>query len=185
MNHYIDIQLLPDAEFKVTSLMNSLYSKLHKVLCDYKSTSIGVSFPEIDKTPGSKLRIHGSQSDLDNLMEVGWIGGMRGYCEVSQVMPVPDTVHHRTLSRHQPEKTMAKLRRLKNRGHSTEDKLDAYQENLQQHDAKMKGPYLELQSGSSGHRYRRYLVLGDVNNHSKEGKFDQFGLSKTATLPYF
>jgi len=183
MNHYLDILLKPDAEMAVNRLLNIVYTKLHKALYDLKSTSIGISFPKYEVTLGNVLRIHGDKSNISDLQGLSWIGGMSGYCVVSEINPVPEDVKFRMISRKQSNMSPAKMRRLLKRGSITEDEVKAYK-------AKMftKGlddPYLELVSGSNGHKHRRYIEFGDLVDEPVPGEFDQFGLSKTATVPWF
>ena len=60
--------------------------------------------------------------------------------------------------------------------------VEAYKDKMvEQH---QKGPFLELQS-SKGGRYRRYIAIGDLAGKEVAGEFNQFGLSKTATIPWF
>ncbi|MCK9505365.1 MAG: type I-F CRISPR-associated endoribonuclease Cas6/Csy4 [Porticoccaceae bacterium] len=183
MTHYNDILLLPDPEFPATLLMNAVYSKLHKVLVDLKSTSIGVSFPKCKKTLGNLLRLHGSDKDLEQLWQSDWLGGMRGYCEVGEILQVPEGARHRRVGRVQTNMSQAKLNRLLKRGSITEAEAEQYLEKMGRQ--QFKGPYLELQSGSNGHKHRRYVELGELIDQPLEGGFDQFGLSKTATVPWF
>lgn len=49
----------------------------------------------------------------------------------------------------------------------------------------LDAPYLELQSASNGHRHRRYIEFGELLDAPVRGEFDSFGLSKTATVPWF
>lgn len=183
MNYYLDIRLKPDPEFKSTILMNAVYSKFHKALCDLNSVSIGVSFPKYKKMLGDLMRIHGTAEALDKLQCLNWIGGMKGYCEQSDIKPVPTGAKFRVVSRKQSTMSNAKLNRLLKRSSITEDQIEQYT-------AKMctKGldnPYLELISGSSGHKHRRYIEFGKLQDSPVDGSFDQFGLSKTATVPWF
>jgi len=46
-------------------------------------------------------------------------------------------------------------------------------------------PFLELDSTSNGNKHRRYIQFGELQNVSVPGSFDMFGLSKTATVPWF
>ncbi|VAX06000.1 CRISPR-associated protein, Csy4 family [hydrothermal vent metagenome] len=46
-------------------------------------------------------------------------------------------------------------------------------------------PYLELESSSNGRLHRRYIEFGEIQKNRVFGEFDQFGLSKTATVPWF
>jgi CRISPR-associated endonuclease Csy4 len=183
MHKYIDIKLFPDAENRSTLLMNAVYSKLHKALYDLSSTSIGVSFPEYNVTLGDVLRLHGSEIDLGALQGKNRLGGMAGYCRVSEILAVPDNVKYRTVSRQHVTMTLSKLNRLIKRGSIPEDEVKQYKAKM--FTRGLDNPYLELQSGSNGQRHRRYIQFGDLCDVSTEGVFDQFGLSNTATVPWF
>jgi CRISPR-associated endonuclease Csy4 len=183
MDHYTDIIILPDPEFPATVLLNSLYAKLHKALHDLASTNIGVSFPKYRITLGNVLRIHGEQSALHDLQGLNWIGGMSGYCAISAVTPVPSGVKFRTVARKQPTMSQAKLNRLIKRGSITEDEIKNYK--AQMFSKGLDNPYVELNSGSNGQKHRRYIEFGELQEQPVPGKFDQFGLSRTATIPWF
>lgn len=183
MDNYVEITLRPDAEMPLNWLMNAVYTKLHKALHDLGSTSIGVSFPQYKITLGNTLGIHGTQSDLETLQQQKWLGGMSGYCKVSEISPVPPNVKHRTVSRKQTTMSQSKLRRLIKRGSITEDEAKQYRAKM--FSKGLDNPYLELQSNSNGHRHRRYLEFGELLDHPVAGEFDHFGLSKTATVPCF
>lgn len=183
MDTYLDITLKPDAEMPINWLTNAVYTKLHKVLCDLGSNSIGISFPCYKFTLGNVLRLHGSASNLRVLQEYSWLGGMSGYCSLSELLPVPGGAKHRTISRKQSNMTQAKLNRLIKRGSITEYEVKIYKAKM--FTKGLDNPYLELQSGSNGHKHRRYIQFGELLDHPVAGEFDQFGLSKTATIPWF
>ena len=183
MDCYIEFHLLPDPEFPAPLLMNAIYSKLHKALFDLKTTSIGVSFPHCKKTLGSVLRLHGSSEDLQRLQQRDWMGAMRGYCASGQISVVPDGVRHRRVFRQQTNMSEAKLKRLLKRGSIDDAAVNQYrQKMLGQH---LSGPYVELRSASNGQQHRRYIELGALLDKPVAGDFDYFGLSKTATVPWF
>ncbi|QRN03374.1 type I-F CRISPR-associated endoribonuclease Cas6/Csy4 [Legionella sp. MW5194] len=183
MDHYQDIIIFSEPEFPVPVLMNALYSQLHKALCDLHSTSIGVSFPKYDKTLGNILRVHGNKIALQGLQNLNWIGGMKGYCVENPIRSVPVCTKFRTVYRKQPTKSQSKLRRLLKRGSLAETQIGQYEasriENF------WDSAYFQLVSGSNGKRYRRYLELGKMLDQPVLGEFDQFGLSKTTTIPWF
>jgi len=183
MNHYTDISILPDPEFPATVLMNSLYTKLHRVLCDLNSTRIGVSFPQHKIMLGNVLRIHGAVDDLTELQQKDWLGGMAGYCQVSSIGDVPTGVKHRVIRRKQATMSHSKLNRLLKRGSITQDEITQYKARMFANG--LDEPYIELQSGSNGRRHRRYIDLGPLLDKPVAGVFDQFGLSKTGTVPWF
>lgn len=183
MKHYIDSVLSPDPEFVETTLMNALMSKLHKALHELASTSIGVSFPNYQVTLGNKLRIHGTESDLKNLQAKDWLGGMKGYCEITDIKPIPSKVKYRTVSRKQTTMSQAKLRRLIKRKSITEEEIKQYKAKM--FSKGLDNPYLEIVSNSNHQKHRRYIEFGELTNNPTNGEFDSFGLSKTATIPWF
>ena len=183
MDFYIDLQLKPDAGMPVNRLLNAMYSKFHKALCDLKSENIGVSFPAYKVLLGNKLRIHGSSANLATLQQLNWIGGLVSHCDVSQVLVVPKDHLHRSVGRKQTTMSQSKLCRLLKRGSITEQEVNQYKAKM--FTKGLDNPYLELISGSSGHKHRRYIEFGKLQGQPVIGNFDQFGLSKSATIPWF
>lgn len=183
MDNYIEITLRPDAEMPLNWLMNAIYTKFHKALHDLGSTSIGISFPKCKVTLGNTLRIHGSDKNLSALHQQDWLGGMKGYCKVSDITAVPESVKHCTISRKQTTMSGSKLRRLIKRGTISEEEAKQYRAKM--FSKGLDNPYLELQSASNSHRHRRYIEFGELLDHPVIGEFDSFGLSKTATVPWF
>ncbi len=183
MDNYINIQLKPDAKKPINWLLNEIYTKLHKALCDLSATDIGVSFPKVGVTLGGVLRLHSTEQRLKQLMQLNWLGGMSGYCEVSEVLGVPDNCQYRTLGRLKPAMSQSKLNRLIKRGTIQPQQVKDYRAKM--FSKGLDNPYLEIQSGSNGQRYRRYIQFGELRDASVSGAFDQFGLSKIATVPWF
>lgn len=183
MDFYIEITLLPDAEFSYILLLNSLYNKLHKTLYDISSTFIGVSFPQYKATLGNVLRLHGNSKDLERLMAMQWIGALNGYCEIEPISKVPSDCKYRKFSRQQSNMSQAKLRRLIKRGTLKPDMTVEYVSKMGE--KLIQSPYLELTSISTGQRYRRYIKISEITNIPTSGNFDCFGLSKSATVPWF
>ncbi|RAP35385.1 type I-F CRISPR-associated endoribonuclease Cas6/Csy4 [Candidatus Marinamargulisbacteria bacterium SCGC AAA071-K20] len=183
MNFFINIELKPDSEMPVNRLLNNVYTKLHETLCDVNSTSIGISFPRYKVLFGNMLRIHGSEGDLSQLQKMSWLGGISGYCDISGITAVPDGVQFRTISRKQTTMSQAKLNRLLKRGTISADDVKVYKAKM--FTKGLDNPYVELVSRSNGHKHRRYIEFGELLNNPVNGEFDQFGLSKTATVPWF
>ena len=147
MNYYVDIQVQPDAEMRVNVLLNMVYTELHKTLHSLKATDIGVSFPQYRVTLGKTLRIHGNKERLEEIQGLNWLGGMTGYCNVSEVLPVPQQVSYRTISRKQTNLSEAKLRRLQKRGTlSSPEEVKNYRQTMLR--SGLDNPYVELASMS-------------------------------------
>ena len=179
----MDIRIKPDAEMRENVLLNKVYTKFHKALCDLKATDIGISFPKYRVKLGEVVRIHASSDRLKELQTMNWLGGLSGYCDASDVLPVPEQVKYRVISRVQSNMTEAKLRRLIKRGSILPEQIKVYKAKM--FAAGLDNPYLELQSNSNGHKHRRFVQFGDLSSTQVEGEFDQFGLSKTASIPWF
>ena len=184
MNFYIDIRLKPDAEMRRNVLMNMVYTKLHKALFDIQCSDVGVSFPEYKVLLGNLIRIHSNKKRLRQLLEMDWVGGLGGYCLVSEILAVPKDCSFRRLKRKRQKLTKSKLKRLQGRG-----SLDS-PEDVKGYKAKMfkdglSEPYVELASSSNGNSHRRYFEFGELLDQPVGGEFDSFGLSKTGTVPWF
>ena len=46
-------------------------------------------------------------------------------------------------------------------------------------------PYLDLFSGSTEQVHRKFFAFSDLKDKPIDGKFDSYGLSKVATIPWF
>ena len=183
MNYFIDIKIKPDAEMRENVLLNKVYSKLHTVLYSLKSGDIGVSFPNYKVLLGDVIRLHGTESRLSELQNTNWLGGLSGYCQLAPIQIVPDNVTYRKISRIQSNMTEAKMRRLISRGSISTNDIKRYKAKM--FSLGLDNPYLELESSSNGHKHRRYLNFSEETSLPATGEFDFFGLSKTATIPWF
>ena len=184
MDYYLDIKIVPDAEVPIYFIRNKVYSKLHKVLSALKSTDIGVSFPCFKIKLGNTIRLHGEQKNLLKLQEIDWLGALSGYCDIGKIILIPDDIKgYRTVSRIQSNMTESKLRRLIKRGSISPEEVKKYRAKMFQKG--LDNPYVELESSSNGHKYRRYIAFSELSDTPKSGEFDQFGLSKEATIPWF
>lgn len=183
MNYYLDIKIVPDDDVPIYFIRNKIYSKLHKALHTLKSTDIGVSFPRYKVLLGDVIRLHSSETRLKELNAMNWLGGLSGYCSVSAVQKIPEKVSHRNTSRIQANMTEAKLRRLIKRGSISIEDAKNYKAKM--FSQGLDNPYIEFESSSNGHKHRRYLNFSNFCDTASSGEFDSFGLSKTATVPWF
>ena len=193
MNSYINIQIKPDAEFRENVLLNKAFTKLHKALHDSKQTTIGVSFPNIKLKLGDTIRLHGDKLSLETLQQSNWLGGLSGYCQVSDILPVPKEVEgYRTVSRIQTTMTLKKMEKRVSHQESkgileTKEDIKAYKRQYKEkmYASSLDNPYLELQSTSTGNIYRVFIAMGELQQQNQAGTFNAFGLSKVATIPWF
>jgi CRISPR-associated endonuclease Csy4 len=183
MDHYIDITLKPDAEMRENVLLNMVYAKLHKALFNLTSTAIGVSFPDYQVLLGKRIRLHGASTELEKLQSLNWLAALSGYCGVSAAQKVPQQVQHRVIGRKQSNMKQAKLNRLIKRGTIAPERIKDYKAKM--FTKSLDNPYVELKSTSNGEQHRRYFEFGELQSEPVNGKFDYFGLSKQATVPWF
>ena len=186
MDHYLDLSVMPDPEFRETTLLGALVSKLHRRLVALEADDIGISLPDHERAPplGSRLRIHGTRERLAMLMQEEWLGGMWGQLVIAPLRPVPAEVLHRGVRRRQYKTNAERLRRRRMRRHG-----ETYEEVRQRIPdtvaRKVKTPFLTINSSSSGQRFSLFLEHEPVQNKPSPGVFNTYGLSRKATSPWF
>lgn len=187
MLQYIDIHLRTDPEFPTHQLMAALFAKLHRRLAELKSQRIAVSFPGYQETPatlGRTLRLIGPGSELVRLMERDWFQGMRDHADMRPVAAVPHDAGQRTLRRVQAKSSPERLRRRQMRRHNltAEQVLERVPDSCAE---TLKLPFLTLSSASTGQKFNLFLRLGQSAPATEAGDFNSYGLSATATIPWF
>lgn len=185
--HYIDVRLLPDPEFSQAHLLGALYAKFHRALVGLGTHEIGVSFPQYSMQPrtlGQIMRLHGGDGALSALLSTDWLRGMRDHVELGVLSAVPQAAQHRRLLRRQFKTSADRLRhrRMRRKGETYEQATQAIPDSVgRQPDL----PYVQLRSASTGQRFCLFLALGDPELQPVAGVFNAYGLSSTATLPWF
>ena len=186
MGHFVDIKLLAEPEFPTVQLMAGLYSKLHLAIVALKTDAIAVSFPEYSEHPvglGSVLRIVGPETVIQQLLATAWLGGMRDHVSATSVAPVPQDATARVLQRVQVKSSADRLRRRRMRRHgiTADQAADQIPNSAAE---RLNLPFVQLSSGSTGQRFRLYFQLKQADR-PQSGQFNAYGLSNTATIPWF
>lgn len=189
MEYYIDIHLRPDPDFPPVILMGVLYSKLHRALYDLRSDDIGVSFPDHKtgvrvRTPGERLRVHGQKNRLQKLMSIAWLAGMREHVMLEAIQPVPGEVRYRLVRRRQF-----------NTGNPSRIKRYAQRHDIGVEEARqlmekpalrqITLPFVQISSRSTGQRFALFIEHGQLQSQPALGRFNHYGLSTEATVPWF
>lgn len=187
MNAYLEIRLLPDPEFAPTTLMNALFSKLHRGLVEHGGEQIGVSFPDSRKQSqplGERLRLHGSAEDLHQLMASNWLAGIRDHIVVGTVSEVPADAKQRVVRRVQAKSNPERQRRrlMARKGVSAEQAICAIPDTAIE---TLKLPYVVLTSRSTGQQFRVFVEQLPLQDEVVIGTFSSYGLSPTTTVPWF
>ena len=185
MDHYIDIDLQIDPEFSSPLLMSALFSKLHRALIG--QTGIGVSFPGFDASApnlGTRLRLHSSHHSLTDLMALNWLAGMRDHVRLGGLDKVPAVSQHRVVCRVQSQSSAERLRRRLMQRHNLD--LARALERIPDSAARfLKLPFVQLRSTSTSQSFRLFIEHGRLVDNPTLGSFSAYGLSQSATVPWF
>ena len=190
MDHYVEIRLVPDPEFPQSFLMNALFGKLHRALVADRHSDIGVSFSGYKEgrraqTLGDTLRLHGTQASLTRLMDSGWLHAMRDHVDASPCQPIPaDIQGYRVVKRQQFKTNAERLRRRYAARHDTtlEDARTRIPDSIER---KVTLPYLQISSQSTQQRFCLFIAQGPLQKMPSTGRFNAYGLSTNATVPWF
>lgn len=188
--HYIDVRLLPDPEFSHAHLLGALMSKLHRALVHMQSSDLGVSFPQHVNAPLAKrslgvvLRLHGNSTALEGLMAMEWLKGMRDHVQIAPLEVVPAGAAHRVVQRRQFKTNAERLRRRRmlRKGETAEQAAAAIPNSVER---RVHLPYIQLRSGSTGQPFCLFIEHGIARPTAVAGRFNAYGLSLGATIPWF
>lgn len=183
MNSYIDVRLKPDAELREAELSSKVFTKFHKALVTLGTNQIGISFPLVSYKLGQLFRIHSNQGLLIDLQSFNWLGSLSGYCQVGEILTVPEQAKHRVVSAKRGNLSTSKLRRLVARGTIDKDGEKRYK--IKMLSQGFDNAYLDLFSRSTGQTYRKFFEFSEIKQEAVKGTFDSYGLSKSATVPWF
>jgi CRISPR-associated endonuclease Csy4 len=182
----MDIRILADPEIPPPHLMSALFEKLHRQLVRIKAGDIGVSFPQVDAAKphlGRVLRLHGTDATLAQLEDGAWLEGMRDHVHSGTIEPVPLEVEYRQVRRVQSKSSAERLRRRQMKRHNwTKEEAETRIPNSVERTLSL--PYLTIGSGSTRQRFNLFIEHRVAQN-SSAGRFNSYGLSDTATVPWF
>ena len=186
MSHYLDILLRSDPEIAPHQLMAALYSKLHLALVQLDSSTLGVSFPGYTEKPaslGDRLRVLGPEADLQRLLALPWRGGLQDHIHLSTVGVIPPQAGYRRLSRVQAKSSPERLRRrqMKRHGLTVEEAKARVPDSCAE---TLTLPFVVMRSASTAQTFQLFLRCMPVAA-AVEGTFNTYGLSATATVPWF
>ena len=187
MDSYLDIHLLPDPEFPPPMLMSALFAKLHRGLVHHGGGKIGICFPDHSDTGprlGEKLRLNGTAGALEALMQSNWLQGMRDHVDTSGVLAVPTDCAHRVVRRVQAKSSPERLRRRR-MARQNQNEAAARQAIPDSAAERLHLPYVTLTSRSTDQRFRLFIEHLPTQASPITGHFTSYGLSATATVPWF
>jgi CRISPR-associated endonuclease Csy4 len=109
---------------------------------------------------------------------------MRDHTEVTPVTSVPADATQRQLRRVQAKSSPERLRRRQMRRHglTEEQALERVPDSAAEF---LKLPFVSLASATTGQTFPLYLGLGTPAPIAQAGTFNAYGLSTSATIPWF
>lgn len=185
--HYIDIRVIPDPESGPTQLLGALYDRLHIALVHQHRDDIGISFPGYGLNPrtlGTTLRLHGSETDLQQLLATDWVKGMRDHVRTGSLAAAPVGAPHRTVQRKQFKTSAERLRRrrMRRKGETEEQAKAAIPASMER---RPNLPYVHLHSRSTGQPFCLFVTMGPLQRQATPGNFNSYGFGGAATVPWF
>lgn len=146
-----------------------------------------MGFPGYDsrrRTLGECLRLYGDEAALQPWAAGAWLGSLRDHVRSTAPLPVPAAAAHRTLRRIQVKSSPERLRRrLMKRHQFTEEQA---RQRIPDSMGRMTDlPYVQLASTSTAQQFKLFLALGPAQSQPQAGDFNTYGLSATATVPWF
>lgn len=195
---YIELMLLPDDEISLQLLWKRVFAQVHWALSTFGNANngritLGVSFPQYnfaDVSLGHRLRIFALVAeDLHGLKLPHLLRDIQDYVHFSDIKDVPKNCGYVSFNRavrrtagckSKLARRQVKRAQLKGIDISHEDALANYSDFTE----KTQYPYINLVSNSSGMLFP-LAIKSTPQITAKEGDFNSFGLSNSATVPAF
>ncbi len=196
MKYYQDITLIPDMEVSIGFLWHKVFLQIHIGLADNKqpdgTSVIAVSFPEYKKTGfplGSQLRLFAeSEPQLVQFNVEKWLERLQDYCHIKPIRQVPDVKKFVRFQRKAIKSPERKAHRLAEHLQKPVAEIVKYRK---QNDLfnECKLPFINMESQApteTGDKNKfRLFIEQTFHDEAAQGSFDCYGLTKTATIPWF
>ncbi len=197
MKYYIYITLLPDAEASLGFLWQKVYQQLHIALADNKvdknESAISIAFPKYrdNEFPlGDKVRLFANQQEqLKQLNVEKWLIRFMDYTHIKPIKEVPLTVKQFARFKRKQFKSNF-IKEAKRRAMYTGESLEVAQEHFKHYQTETSLPFINMISLSMNgditlNRKFKLFITRELFEKAQLGVFDCYGLSKTATVPWF
>ena len=200
MKYYLDITLLPDAEANLGFLWQKVFQQVHIALVDNKigdnesavALSI-VNYGDKNFPLGNQLRLLANTDEALQKLDIHrWLNRLSDYCHIKQIRPVPTDVTQYACFKRKPVKSIEKKaqRRAMHLNKPYEEVLAYLRKENRSEECKL--PFINVESQQTKKRSApgestSFFLFIDKTLVDKpvDGKFDCYGLSKTAAIPWF
>lgn len=202
MKYYLDITLLADAEANLGFLWQKVFQQVHIALVDNKvgdkESAIALSIPRYkllkanEKTfpLGNKLRLLAETEEILRAININkWLETFMDYCHVKSITIVPKNV--KSYARFTRKNAVDPIKKAEKRAKHLNKPLDEVIDFMRKEKQleKCQLPFIHVESQGvtvSGEKNRFRIFIEQTHLDAPEpGKFDCYGLSKTATIPWF
>ena len=193
MKNYQEITFRSDTDINQYFLWKKIFQKVHLKFVDLQDDSgmisIGISFPEYKYNNkavclGSKLRLFAPDEDiLKSFNTQKILNYFSDYIHCTGIREVPKKYDHAIYWRQQPKSSVLRIarRKAKREGLSYKEALEKLKD-FDEH--RIKAPYINVKSHSSGHQFRLFIIKKIMKSVSV-GYFNCYGLSSKSTVPEF
>jgi CRISPR-associated endonuclease Csy4 len=200
MKYYLDITLLPDAEANLGFIWKKVFQQIHIALVDNKigdnESAVALSIVNYGDTAfplGNHLRLLANTKQALQKLDIHrWLSRLDDYCHIKLIKPVPTDISVHASFRRKPVKSIEKkAQRRAMHLNKPYDEVLAYlrKENRSE---KSELPFINAESQQSKGRlelgespYFLIFVERVFTDKPVVGKFDCYGFSRTATVPWF
>lgn len=198
MKYYIDITLLPDAETGLGFIWKKVFQQVHIALADNKvganESPIAISIVGYgDKVfpLGNKLRLLAVSQEVLASLNIGqWLARLADYCHVTTIKEVPSNISQYAQFKRQQVKSIYKKAqsRAAHLNKTYDETLAFLLKNSD--DVACRLPFVRVESqqaqqaGQDKNQFPLFIER-TLLSEATVGKFDCYGLSKTATVPWF
>ncbi len=200
MRYYLDITLLPDAEANLGFLWQKVFQQVHIALVDNKvgtnESGIGLSIVNYGdkKFPlGDKLRLLADNEDALVKLDIHqWLKRLSDYCHIKSIKAVPADVNQYARFKRKPVKSLEKKAKRRAQ-HLNKPYAEVLAYLIEEGGAAAcRLPFINVESQNTKKRVEKgvpcqFLLFIEqaLFDAPVSGKFDCYGLSKTATVPWF
>jgi len=200
MKYYLDITLLPDTEANLGFLWQKVFQQVHIALVDNKvgdnESDVALSVVGYrDQTfpLGNKLRLLAASEDILQKLDIHrWLNRLNDYCHISSIKTVPTDIKKYARFNRKNVKSIEKKaqRRAAHLAKPYEEVLAYLIEEDKSKACKL--PFINVESQESKKQSGQgvscqflLFIEQTLFDEAVNGKFDCYGLSKTATVPWF
>lgn len=202
MKFFLDITLLPSGEANLGFLWHKVFQQAHIALVDKKIganiSEVAISIPGYNSEKskdrrfplGNKLRLLAEDETKLKAININkWLERLTDYCHIKSIKQVPESV--KKYAKFSRKNVVAPFKKAQRRAEHLEkplsDTIDFMLKEKQLQECELPFVYMESQTKTESGKKNRFRIFieREFFDSPVKGTFDCYGLSKTATIPWF